>query len=116
MKYVPYEDVAILALSSMSLLNSEWQLTIQELPTINIMHCEECIYADEKPTTDGRYWCALHQCFMRFCSEGKGQQTMIEAIEELKKAWDEFTDALYMAWHIDKLIDMINWVYKRRRR
>ena len=40
---------------------------------------------------------------------------MIEAVEELGKAWDEFIDALYKAWHIDKLIDMINWVCKRRR-
>lgn len=41
---------------------------------------------------------------------------MIEAVEELEKAWGEFIDALYKAWHIDKLIDMINLVYKRRSR
>ena len=42
--------------------------------------------------------------------------TIIEKIEELKKAWDEFIDVLYRAWHIDKLIDMIDWVFERNRR
>ena len=44
---------------------------IEEAPSIDICFCEECMFADEEPIADGRYWCALHQCFMRFCSEGK---------------------------------------------
>ena len=42
--------------------------------------------------------------------------TIIESFEELKKAWDEFIDTLCRAWHIDKLIDMIDWVCERSRR
>ncbi len=42
-----------------------------DAPSIDICFCEECMYADEEPIADGRYWCALHQCYMRFCSEGK---------------------------------------------
>ena len=33
--------------------------------------------------------------------------TIIESYKELKKAWNELIDALYRAWHIDKLIGMI---------
>lgn len=43
-KYTPYKDVAKLALSSMSVLNGEWQLAIQGLPTIDIVRCRECKY------------------------------------------------------------------------
>ena len=39
--------------------------------------------------------------------------TIIESFKELKKAWGEFIDALCEAWHIDKLVNMINWVCKR---
>ena len=55
------------------LLEAERQIVdvIQSAPSIDICFCEECMYADEKPIADGRYWCALHQCFMRFCSYGK---------------------------------------------
>ena len=47
------------------------KLDIYNAPSIDICFCEECMYADEEPIADGRYWCALHQCFMRFCSDGK---------------------------------------------
>lgn len=34
--------------------------------------------------------------------------TIIESFEELKKAWGEFVDVLYEAWHLDKLIGMVD--------
>ena len=40
-------------------------------PSIDIVRCEECISADEKPIADGRYWCNIHGCYMRFCSDGE---------------------------------------------
>jgi hypothetical protein len=46
-------------------------MEIEDAPSIDICFCEECMFSDEEPITDGRYWCALHQCFMRFCNNGK---------------------------------------------
>lgn len=56
-----------------NLLESEKVIVkeIDSAPSINICFCEECMFADEEPIADGRYWCALHQCFMHFCSDGK---------------------------------------------
>ena len=42
-----------------------------EAPSIGICFCEECMHADEKPIADGRYWCNIHRCYMRFCSDGE---------------------------------------------
>lgn len=33
--------------------------------------------------------------------------TIIESYKKLKKAWGEFINALYKAWHLDKLIGMV---------
>ena len=44
---------------------------IYNAPSIDICFCEECMFADEEPIADGRYWCIAYQCFMRFCSDGK---------------------------------------------
>ena len=49
----------------------ELKKIVEQAPSIDICFCEECMYANEEPIADGRYWCALHQCFMRFCSDGK---------------------------------------------
>ena len=40
-------------------------------PTIepDILTCEDCKYADEKPISDGRHWCNLHGYFMYYCSD-----------------------------------------------
>ena len=34
--------------------------------------------------------------------------TIIESSEELKKAWNELVGVFYEAWHLDKLIGMVN--------
>lgn len=51
-------------------INKVTKLMIDAL-SIDICFCEECMFADEEPIVDGRYWCAVHQCFMHFCSDGK---------------------------------------------
>lgn len=41
-KYVSLEDVAKMALSMMSISNTEWVQALQGLPTINIVRCKNC--------------------------------------------------------------------------
>ena len=52
----------------------ETLIELEDAPSIDICFCEECMFADKEPIADGRYWCALHQGFMRFCSEGKEER------------------------------------------
>ena len=74
-----YIDAEWLIKESMPLSFSvqKWvnEVQIMTAPSIDICFCEECMYADENPIADGRYWCALHQCFMRFCSDGKEERS-----------------------------------------
>lgn len=36
-----------------------------------ILTCEDCKYADDKPISDGRHWCTLHGSFMYYCSDAE---------------------------------------------
>lgn len=52
--------------------------TILNLPSAEpeIICCEDCKYAKEgKPINDGRYWCAIHNSFMYYCSDAERRLT-----------------------------------------
>ena len=51
--------------------NEAIESVLENAPSIDICFCEKCIYADAKPIADGRYWCNIHRCYMRFCSDGE---------------------------------------------
>ena len=36
-----------------------------------IIHCRDCKHRGEKPITDGRYWCEIHDTFMYYCSDAE---------------------------------------------
>ena len=40
-----------------------------------IIYCKNCKFTDgKKPTSDGRYWCVLHSCFMDYCSRAERRE------------------------------------------
>ena len=36
-----------------------------------IIHCRGCKHRGEKPISDGRYWCDIHDTFMYYCSDAE---------------------------------------------
>lgn len=46
---------------------------IKNLPSAQpeILTCEDCEYADDKPISDGRHWCTIHGSFMYYCSDAE---------------------------------------------
>ena len=36
-----------------------------------IIECKDCRHRGEKPISDGRYWCNIHDSFMYYCSDGE---------------------------------------------
>lgn len=46
---------------------------IEDLPSAQpeIIGCEDCKFADEKPIADGRYWCTRNGSFMYYCSDAE---------------------------------------------
>lgn len=36
-----------------------------------IIRCKDCKHRGEKPITDGRYWCDIHDTFMYYCSDAE---------------------------------------------
>ena len=42
-------------------------------PTIepDIVKCKDCKHRGEKPISDGRYWCDIHNAFMYYCSDAE---------------------------------------------
>ena len=36
-----------------------------------IIHCRDCKHRGEKPISDGRYWCDIHDTFMYYCSDAE---------------------------------------------
>lgn len=40
----------------------------------DILTCEDCKYADDKPISDGRHWCSLHGSFMYYCSRAERRE------------------------------------------
>lgn len=49
--------------------------TILNLPSIDavqVVQCKDCLFNDgDGPNEDDKYWCALHQSFMQYCSEAE---------------------------------------------
>lgn len=68
-KYVAYKEVARLALEAIGILNTEWAMLVQGLPTIEIVHCGECA----KRKKNG--FCLEHMRYEKndngFCSYGE---------------------------------------------
>lgn len=46
---------------------------LESIPSVgsDIVCCEDCKYADDKPIADGRYWCELHYSYMYYCSDAE---------------------------------------------
>lgn len=36
-----------------------------------IIGCKDCKHRGEKPISDGRYWCNIHNAFMYYCSDAE---------------------------------------------
>lgn len=36
-----------------------------------IVRCKDCRHRGEKPISDGRYWCNIHNAFMYYCSDAE---------------------------------------------
>ena len=36
-----------------------------------IVKCKDCKHRGEKPISDGRYWCNIHNAFMYYCSDAE---------------------------------------------
>jgi hypothetical protein len=49
------------------------RLRMSELPPAQpeIIHCRDCKHRGEKPISDGRYWCDIHDTFMYYCSDAE---------------------------------------------
>lgn len=39
-----------------------------------ILTCDKCKYADEKPISDGRHFCSRHGSFMYYCSDAERRE------------------------------------------
>lgn len=47
---------------------------ISALKQPEILTCEDCKYADDKPISDGRHWCIIHGSFMYYCSDAERRE------------------------------------------
>ncbi len=55
---------------------------IECAPTIEpvepeIVRCKDCKHRGEKPISDGRYWCNIHDAFMYYCSDARKENRWI---------------------------------------
>ena len=51
---------------------------IEGLPSIDavqVVQCKDCLFNDgDGPNEDDKYWCALHQSFMKYCSDAERKE------------------------------------------
>ena len=54
------------------------QSIINKMPSIDavqVVRCKDCLFNDgEGPNEDDKYWCALHQSFMQYCSDAERKE------------------------------------------
>ena len=44
---------------------------VKDMPSIEIVFCDECLHSEGEPIADGRHFCGLCGAYMRFCSDGE---------------------------------------------
>jgi len=51
---------------------------LESLPSIDavpVVRCKDCLFNDgDGPNEDDKYWCALHQSFMQYCSDAERKE------------------------------------------
>lgn len=53
----------------------EWVKGLSSIDAVQVVQCKDCLFNDgDGPNEDGKYWCALHQSFMQYCSEAKKKE------------------------------------------
>jgi len=78
-------QAAIDAVNKIAPVNTEYDCTLldrldvkyvlTELPSeTEIIRCENCKHQGEKPISDGRYWCNIHNAFMYYCSDAERKE------------------------------------------
>jgi hypothetical protein len=83
---------------------------VNDMPSEEIVYCDECKYSKGEPIADGRQFCGLSGAYMRFCSDGErradGRVTMKPtekqiayakylAVRMCQKLPEEFTKEAY---------------------